>query len=392
MKKLAVISTMMLVLGLFWTCGNRNGEAMGKAQTQNAGTNEYVEMTYEERQAKLAECASCHPTEAHNEMIGPHSQAYTKLLEHRSMADTSRHFPRPYQHFVQGAFEPACATCHAASDLFHSAYSGLDTLRDLRLFTKENYQAAFKLPKARRDTNSRLTGIDCLTCHLKDDHVITTEDYQASSGDRPPCDPQPSKFFSSNANCINCHRVTNQSMSDNMHNPSVNGSMTCNGCHMEKDEAGRFTHYYYWRHDPPEKGENKLVKQVFDDIIIGRDGGTNRLLFSWTNRSSPHMFSECGEMYAELVFLDGSGVECTRIIKRLNNKKIHDRDLRACFGNDSVTGEIGLTYLPDSDISQEIFAIPCKGVVEVEIRGYDKPQYWISDSLAQKVYSKRITL
>lgn len=393
MKKLFIIIFLVVIAGLLWTCGNKNDSSGEKTHSEPVSVAVYTEMNLEERKAKLAECASCHPKEAHNEMIGPHASSYSNLVEHKAMADTSRYYPRPYQYCVAAAFEEACVSCHATANLFETNYSGLDTLRDMKFVTNENYPLLYKKkPMVRKDSSARFTGIDCLTCHLKGDKVITTMDFKPTNGVSAPCNPQPSVFFSSNTNCISCHRPTNESMVDNLYNTDVKGSMSCNTCHMEKDADGGFTHYYYWRHDLPDKQGNNPLYQVFDDIEVVYDRSKNQVIFTWVNKSTPHRFSECGELYAKLVFEDSNGDNCLEVIKRLNNKKIHDEDLKACFNSEPITGEEGLTYLPHLDDSRDVIDVECLDIVRVLISGYDKPQYWISDSLAEKRYYKELTL
>jgi hypothetical protein len=384
---------LLFTIALLWMCGDHS-----KAPEENTPLSDtlmvermvYPELTAEERKLKLAECASCHPQEHHNEMIGPHSQSYSKLLEHMGMAESSPFFPRPYHRFVTDASEKACVTCHAAKNLYETSYYGLDTLSDVSFFSKQTYPDAWQLPTPRPVGDVRLSGIDCLTCHQKGDRMVTTVDFVRNPEVDAPCNPIASKFFSSNDNCIACHKITNEGMKDNLNNPTLTQSMSCNGCHMEKD-GNSFTHYYYWRHDAKEKEQHPLLKATFDDVQLTRSG-RNSFRFIWNNSSAPHRFSECAELYVTLDFLNTSGKLCKQFTKRLNNKVTHDSSLQSYFGDEPIWGEVGCSFLPDENGCQENITFECENLSHVVISGYEKPQYWISDSLAQKVYSKTVKL
>jgi len=395
MGRKSFLTLLVLSIIFLWMCNDaleRSPQRDGDEDGLEVQRQVFPEMTAEQRKIKLAECASCHQNETHNELLGPHSQSYTKLQEHLQMAETSEYFPRQYHKFLEEVSEAACVTCHSSKNLFETNYYGLDTLQDLGSFTSESYPKAWNLPPPRPFGDSRLTGIDCLTCHQKGDRMVTTEDFARNLSLEAPCNPIASKFFSSNLNCVTCHKITVEGMADNKNNSTLFKKMSCNSCHMEKAQSGQFTHYYYWRHDADGKTQFPLLKQTFDDIELKRIPKSEEYAFSWNNSSAPHRFSECAELFVKINFYGKDGKLCQQYTKRLNNKQIHDRSLQSYFGESPVWGEEGCAFLPTVNSCFDTLAVDRCNPKRVEIIGYEKPQYWISDSLAQEVYKKLINL
>ena len=395
MKKATVIASLLLFMFLLWKCGDRQfdqstGQEESVVETQPVRM-EYAELTFEQRKAKLAECASCHPDETHNELIGPHAQAYTKLLEHYEMAEDTNCFQSPYAHFIKDNIaESACADCHAPVNLFENSYIGLDTLADVSVFTKVAFPEAWNVPTSRKGEENRLSGIDCLSCHLQGNEVITTADYKPSNGELPSCNPRGSAFFSSNFVCVSCHALTIMESENNINNQSLLADMSCNGCHMEKNEDGEFSHYYYWRHDHESKNQFPLLKAVFGDLEVNK--GTDGIFsLSWKNEQATHPVTLCPDLYAVISFVDKDGQVCEKTELHLNKKRLHDsRSLGPYFGDTTIWGKYGCQFLPSENGCPDTVAVTNCNIKEVRIEGYEKPQYWMSDSFAQKIYFRTI--
>lgn len=388
MKRYLVYIGICTVLILMWTCGGTEQNSVSTDEspvhpiTENVS---YASLNAEQRQSKLQECASCHADVHREESVGAHSQSYSRLLEHKAMADTSRFFPKGYNKYVDDNFKNLCVPCHTGENLFETNYLGLDTISDMRLVTKQRFPTAWNMPVTREDSSSWITGVDCLTCHQKGNQVITREGFKRNLNVKAPCNPVASKFFSSNENCVSCHMVIYEGMVGNVNDNGITKDMSCNSCHMEKDADGQSTHYYYWRHDAEGKEKYKLVKGAFEGITIRK---TERATYAvtWNNQCSPHRYSECAEIIGEFTFLSKDGTVCGKFTKRLNNKQIHDPFIESYFVDDSWWGEQGCPFSPMENNYEEYVKISCDEAFKVKIEGYSKPQYWISDQLAEKVY------
>src|SRR5688572_29587833 len=76
------------------------------------------------RSEQIQRCASCHPKQYENEMLGPHADSYNRLMANAKHVRTSSNFTEDWKNAVVTEFE-RCLTCHAADNLHESVYSGI---------------------------------------------------------------------------------------------------------------------------------------------------------------------------------------------------------------------------------------------------------------------------
>lgn len=358
--------------------------------TTNQPADQPIPLTAAERAERIKQCAACHPKEYEQEMIGPHVASYTKMLEHAANADTSRYFPRGYEKFVHEKSEKLCVGCHASENLFETVFKGLELEKDKSRLTADIYPGIKAFPKPRKDTLSRMSGTDCLTCHGAGNSVVTKASYVQKGPTPPACNPIASEFFSTNTACVSCHPNTTKGMVDNIHNPLLTADMSCNKCHAEYDEHGKFTHYYYWRDDAEDKLQHPLMQAAFNDLSITRAEG-NVFHLEWKNMQAQHPISEAVELLAIINFLDKDGAALHETRVRLNNKASHDMHFAAYFEDNIVPGAYGYSFAADEEPFRDSCAI--QGTVsKIIIEGYDKPQYWIDDKAGKQVFKKVIDL
>lgn len=348
------------------------------------------------RAEQVLECAKCHPQEYAMEQLGPHANAFSKVKEYVfQRAQTSPHFPQVYVKWITANFNTICARCHTGENLYENSFRASLENKDLDWILQHHGSEISSLPLARSDTAGWHTGIDCLTCHVANDRVITNLSTTADPG--APCRPVGNAFFSSDNNCISCHFNVVTGMADNIHNPAVTKSQSCVSCHFEYDAYNRTTHYMYWRHDPPQKQRAEVRSGIFDDFIVAvKKENEHRGVLSihWANKSAPHRFTDVEDIMAVVSLTDDNSMVILTDTSRVNYKSINDADIIKEFFLDGIVpgSPVGYTFLPtDSALRKNIpFTLPVSAKsLTVFVTGLIKSQYWIDDAAAEKVYERK---
>jgi hypothetical protein len=390
MKKFIYLLLLMFAIAVVTKCGSDNSTKAVSESMQTNKAAEYVTMTHEERKAKILECAGCHKKEYDNEMIGPHANAYKSLMTHKEEHEQN---PKEYMNFIHSNMNKECVKCHATENLYQTVFAGLEHEKDVNKFNAAHFPEMFKIPQPRADTLSWITGIDCLTCHSVGNAVVGSF-HENNENKKAACKPIASAFFTGNTNCYSCHFSINNSMSDNIHNQQITAKMNCNSCHIETDENGAKTHYFFWRHDSPEKQKHALLKKAFENFVITRNPDDNEnFTVTWQNQSSPHGLAQCTELLVICRFVGNNKKIIATHKIRANSKPTIDKDLAPQLGFQEMPGETGYSFLPNEKAFMKQLKVKNGGnVKEIILEYYEKPQFWIADELAMKVDEKKILL
>jgi len=345
------------------------------------------------REQQVNTCGNCHNNVYENEMKGPHANALKRLHEH-AMADWSQH--PEYNNYLQTVYvndsSSMCRSCHALPNLYETFLKEPNKNDD----SLKKFVAKFHVPEKARHgkVNDLLTGVDCLTCHYNGTNVITNFDFQQTdSADCPLyCRPVGSKLFSSNNNCITCHKEEVVAM---VNLPGVkNPETSCIKCHQEYDDLGKSTHYTYWQMDGPDKPKpSRLI--VFDDISAKYIAEKNEVLIEWKNTRLPHPLTLCTETIAFFEVVNNSGKTLGKGEIRLNRREQHHSVLQPFWGNKPVPGINGHDIPLDGKIlSHTISNINAHPNTQLKliITGGHKGQYWLPDSLQVVSYRKVLAL
>ena len=174
MKQIIIISSALFVS--FATISDllTNGDYHDELPEIHASLNQSLS-----RMEQVLQCASCHPKAYENEMLGPHASSYFKLMEHIEHIQTSPHFDDHWRNGVNENLQK-CLSCHAGANLYETSFSGLESETDEAKFTPEHFPMLHYPPPPRSDEASLLTGVDCLTCHVKNNKVITSATFRPS--------------------------------------------------------------------------------------------------------------------------------------------------------------------------------------------------------------------
>ncbi|HLP19022.1 MAG TPA: hypothetical protein VK174_01900, partial [Chitinophagales bacterium] len=287
---------------------------------------------------------------------------------------------------VQDAL-PNCTKCHTGGNLFETVFKNdADKERVIEGIKNGNDYSA--LP---RESSSWVTGVDCITCHYNGKNVVTSANFIKSPG-KPGCpdfcNPAPSVLFSSNMTCYPCHQEQVVSMDGY---PSK--EVACSSCHGEKDADAKLTHYTYWAHNPIGRVTPPSLN-IFNGINASYSKNNHAVQIVWMNEVLPHMRSVCTELVAVVeVSKNNSTVKSDTI--RINQKSYHDKQLAPWFKDRPVPGCSGTEFKHLNDSIVRFISLPPSlkhADLEVNIIGYKKEQYWLSDSMRSVYMQKKVVL
>jgi hypothetical protein len=329
-------------------------------------------------------------------MAGPHAASYIKLAEHADHIQDSPHFTDHWREGVKTNMQ-SCLACHAGGNLYETVFAGLESENDESKYTRQNYPKLFSPPPPRSDEASRITGVDCLTCHVKDDKVITNASFRQSSATvEGQCNLLPSKFFSHPLNCNSCHGFTYKNTLKNVEEGLVSAdAMNCLRCHQEYDASGKGTHYYYWKHDPPHK-KRPPEMELFHCISISskKEAGTSYVVFRWKNNNAPHGYPDCAEYIIELSLLSAEGDTIGIAAERINRKVDQGAAIKAVFQGEPPGVAGYCNYVESEPLHREY---PIQGVADVSgmkalVTIKVKTQLWAADSEAKVMQTRSYDL
>ncbi len=328
------------------------------------------------RAEQIQQCASCHNDIFQNEMIGPHANAYEKLLDHIEYINSELYDCEFYTAHVNKSYDQ-CAGCHAPQNLLETFL--LDTFKTPELHIKNLLAIANPRPKARVDESIRATSIDCLSCHydgkqlrsLK--HVLSEHD---SIAERQTLEV----ITVNNLSCYVCHSEVVRSIEPQI---AINrtGSVRCVSCHQEYDHEGKGTHYFYWQHDLPHKNNKKIAMLLDDfDFSILPDNKTG--MISWQNTMMPHQVSSGPEMIFLCDVLDVDSAVLGSTTVRVNLKRKFDKVMYSAMNNNYHHGTEGDEVPLDGQPRNYTFEIAnAEQAAIFRISFIHKSQYWFHDSL-----------
>jgi hypothetical protein len=352
--------------------------------TETKSYHDFVNFKRLSRVEQVKACGKCHQEIYENEMNGPHARAYQNLLAHAAFVNSNQYDCKAYCAQVNEVL-PHCTECHTGGNLFETVFKNNPDEQEVMagIDHKVNYGAVS------RDSATLITGVDCITCHYNGKNVVTTMDFVKSPAktDCPDyCNPEKSGLFTSNINCYPCHQEQVVTMAGYPTKPA-----SCNSCHEEKNANGKYTHYTYWAHNPPGK---KIPEQlnIFQGVAASYSESNNAVKVTWNNGLLPHVRSVCTELVAVVeVTQNNKHIKSDTI--RINRKPEHAKGLTRWFKGNPVPGVPGTEFASLSDSIVRYITLPAsvqtKGL-QVNITGFKKEQYWLSDSIRTIYLQKTI--
>ncbi len=385
MKHLVVFILLLAATAVLWRCHGNDPTDLQEFEklAHNIDTMEHVE----NRIAAIQRCAKCHQTEYENWLKGPHANAYKGLLEHMAYIDTSSNFSEDYRTFLPDRFETICASCHTGQNIFETSFNGLAEEQDANKFNKSHYPKMHEFAQARNGDQAKVmdTGVDCLTCHKSGDKIVTHGTYKPSGkASEGQCDLVASPFFSTNQSCYSCHHWQVTSMESLVKHGDLKSEQNCLDCHIERDESGQSTHYFYWRKDPADK-KRPATLNVFHTIKTEAqyNGRYWQIDFEWANTTIPHAFSECGDAVARVEVVDKRGNVVKSFEKRVNMKSYLSKNEVAHFQEGEKGRNFGYNEPP---IKHSVVTDKALEGGVIRVIGLVKPQYWSKDAELEEVY------
>lgn len=338
------------------------------------------------RGLQIQKCAECHKQEYDNEMAGPHANAYKNLVAHKEFVNSDKYDCWFYTGLINQHYED-CANCHAPENMLQ------DRLLNSNKYTNEFVAKLLKqtLPgtKSRANGVSRMTGIDCFSCHYDGDRMISLL-HKPQRDDSLPQNQNLATITKNNLNCYPCHMESFQTLDAGLAIKKT-GNTQCLSCHQEHNSSGKGSHYFYWRHDLTSK-LSPLVRGIIDDFrpeIIERE---NIVRISWTNTTYAHKLGMCPERILQCEILDKDSVILATKEIRVNNKEEYGKKMYQELHNNLLYGEAGDEVFLNGEV--HVYDLQLKSVEKasmMRIKYFNKAQYWFPDSLgtlmATKVYS-----
>lgn len=350
-----------------------------------------------ERMLAVLECAGCHQQAYDNWKDGPHAASYMKLMESWEKIESSGHFPVAYTDWTRANIN-ICFSCHASENVFETTYAGVEDEKDVNNISYLNYPSLFKMASPRKDKETWSMGTDCFTCHYNGERIITGPEFKPkaeNSAMEGYCNPMPSAFFTSNSNCNACHAIqvdhTMRFFGNGQPAKLQSNESNCLSCHQEYDSKGKGTHYFYWRHDDPNKHPRKIVKggifQALKTKIVKKD--EPKLVIDWANDLYPHNFSECGEIAVFIKVKNAFDQVLFETDVRLNRKIFHDPILQDQMEGEEPPGKMGYAFNPGAEpFHLELpLGIPKVGSGSIELEAIDKGQYWGNDAIGDTIWA-----
>ncbi len=351
-----------------------------------------------DRIKEIEKCASCHQEEYKNWLIGPHANAYKNIVKYVHYVDSSDSYSNNYKKHVSSEFSTVCISCHTGQNLYETMFKGLDTEMNERHFNNTFYpNMSNARPSIRKGNFSNLnTSVDCLTCHKSGDNVVTNASYTKKDQEmnNNNCKPIGSKYFSTNLNCLPCHEPTVTSMKELVATGKIKNEINCNSCHMEYNQKGKATHYYFWKHDVSGKKRPEKLN-LFSDLNaeIRTVNGKQQLFFHWGNNYIPHYFTCSAEVVAIIDLKDKNGKSLIKFSAVANNKERVIKIYNAEYAEYLKEGKTGNPLnMNDSPIER---TIPIETTIKegkIIIQGMYKEQYWSNDKELKEVYRKEILI
>lgn len=368
----AILLLTAFIAGLLYRCG---------PGVNAAKKTHYLDSTLS-REKQVEKCGSCHKEVYNDWLSGPHAYAYTGLLEHKRYVSGSANFPDVYKPFLNKNTDQLCASCHSGDNIFESNFKGIGLQTPMDSVTTANFPEAYK-PAHTRPAATAGTGVDCITCHVQNQRVLTLNTSKASADSGIYA----SNLFSNNQACNPCHHHQVQTMNELVKDGQLPAPIGCNDCHLQTNATtGKRRHYYYWRKDPADKVRpGKLV--IFEDIKVTLSG--RRLAFSWKNTRMPHDFSECGDALCivRLVYKNGKKV---KVLEHNLNRRNYFCE-RGNMPPHFSLGKSGNEFKYGAFNEQEVIIPRSPDLVAIEISGYTKPQYWSNEKEYSCVYTKTLS-
>lgn len=335
-----------------------------------------------ERAEQLKKCGSCHQREFENELKGPHYNAFKYLKEHVEFVNSSLYDCYFYRDHVNESYTQ-CKSCHAPQNLYETLlYDSLGS-KEKTLAKLMSISNPRPLP---REDNELLTGIDCLSCHLKNGEIhlartaFNEEDSTLEKQTR-------ATILENNLLCYACHSEVVRSI-----NPAIamqrTGVVRCTSCHQEYSN-GQGTHYYFWQHEAEGK-HNPKIEKILADFTYLYDKSNKQVLIQWLNRSIPHKISSGPEMVFYCNVLDNAGRSIARDTIRINKKAEFDKIMYKHMQNNYHLGVYGIDV--PTDDSPRIFSVSLANASvpdSIEITFVHKSQYWFPDSLGSELTVKK---
>lgn len=328
-----------------------------------------------------------------NEMMGPHMNAF-KRIEAHAFADWSKQ--PEYGEYLKVNYindsMHSCQSCHALPNLYETLLKAPNKNEDSLIA----YINELHVPKINRAAGKQnlITGVDCMTCHYDGKRVVTNSSFKATgTADCPAyCKPKGSALFSSNNNCITCHKEEVTAM---VKLPKALITETsCVKCHQEYDTEGKPTHYTYWHTNIANKPMPKHLA-VYEDITASYNADSKEVVVIWNNTRLPHPLTRCTETLASLEVTDQNGKSKGKGEIRLNRRAEHYEVLQPFWPNKTVPGKNGLQIpLDGSTLRDTIRNVQtgAGGELQLRITGGHKEQYWLPDSTQVVSFRKTIKL
>ncbi len=351
-----------------------------------------------ERVLAVKQCGNCHQREYQNWSDGPHAYAYRgvrKLYEEASDS-TKGLFPPAYGKWIHQNLS-ICFQCHVTENLYETNFKGIESVADLAQINDSTFPELHEMGHPRTDPLTFTTGIDCYTCHYNGERIITGPDFKQDPKKKQMpgyCNPLPTAFFTTNSNCVTCHKFAHETLEANLSKGMKFEETNCIKCHMEFDAHGNGTHFEDWRFADRKRHPSKHAKGgLFESLKFKVEKGTqSRLTVDWHNAISPHGLTECGEVVLEIVVKDQNGKNVLKEDIRLNRKAQHDEHLRKQLFGAEPPGIVGFPFDPSDPPIREIFELKGNNIRSgrIYLTALDKAQYWGDDKIGVKIYRKEI--
>ncbi len=314
------------------------------------------------REEQLSKCIACHPNEAKNEELGPHSVSYDRLLTHFSLI-ASQSYDEPFYHrFVQKSNEN-CLGCHSPVTLAESNYYSSGWLSK-QVVPLQLIMSGKVIPRYRNESPS--TGVDCISCHVHYDKIEPLTSIERKGAFTKY------ELIQNNLNCYACHKETFDSY--DLSNDKLKNTFSCNSCHIEK-QKGKSTHYFYWKEHP----KRQIPLNLLNDIQLKLIG--NELHVKWFNRIIPHKLNSCPEFLIDLELINEKSELLTTKVIRINNMNRFNSEMcqymegenhRVIPGIEIPTKVYETKFILESSI--------CKSLKMIKLSFSHKAQFWFDDS------------
>lgn len=340
------------------------------------------------RIVQVEKCGSCHKDVYENWKMDGHSNAYLSLENFYEHVEVSKHFPEGYSGYLKESNEMICITCHTGQNLFETNFKGVNHKLSPHSIVRDSMPKVFEQALGREvnNRNELLTGVDCLTCHVQGDQVVSN--FNSTYGEENGVIK--SRFFSSNQNCYSCHHHQVSTMNDLIVKKQIPYEISCINCHQEYDSENKGTHYFYWRNDHDSKKRPDRLN-IFDCVNINILKGSNRteMIFEWTNKIMPHGFSECGEAKCVVIAFYKGGNSKVLVQQYLNRKKFFDQFEVASHFRIGVSGD---QFEFNKPIVQKVEVFNYQRIDSILVQGWVKPQYWSTEDEFILKHSKKLIL